>query len=292
MIFRMLAAMKASSSVVLVLLLSAWLAGCAGNVPAAQVEGAIPVDRAPPPAGARVLRELKAVDGHGCGIFGTLGTYEGAVALLREQARALGADYVRVTDVKEPAATHECVEKAFTVIGVAYALRPTPVPPPVASAPAGAATPATLATGATAALPSRGLTVGATGCSFVPLAPGAARELSFSARVPRGARLGAWVDRLGPAPTPEGIALEYDPAARRISLVRKPGNVAVTVGPEPFELDDAWHEWRLLRAPDRISVWLDGTLLLLYAAPAPTADGGFLLEGEGVELRQVLAATP
>ncbi|HEX5100882.1 MAG TPA: hypothetical protein VFV94_15330 [Polyangiaceae bacterium] len=96
------------------------LAACSTSTPEPQAPETIRVDKGPPPTGARKLRELKAVDGHGCGIFGTLGTYAGAVAKLREQARALGADYVTVTDVKEPAATRECVEKAFTVTGVAY----------------------------------------------------------------------------------------------------------------------------------------------------------------------------
>jgi len=284
----MLAGMKASSSPLLIAVLATWLVGCAKSVPEAQSPEPIRVDRAAPPMGARKLRELKAVDGHGCGIFGTLGTYEGAVALLREQARALGADYVRITDVKEPAATHSCVEKEYTVLGVAYAVRVEPTPA-AAAAPSGPATPVASGTGTVS---SRGLALGATGCSFGTLAPGAERTLSFSARVPRGAHLGAWIDRVSPAPTPEGIALDYDPAARRISLVRKPSNVAVAVGPEPFELDEAWHEWRVLRAPDRIAVWLDDKLLLLHAAPAPSAGGGFLLEGEGVELRQISAATP
>lgn len=286
----MLAPMKASSHVLLVLALWASVVGCAKSIPEAESAHAIRVERAAPPAGARMLRELKAVDGHGCGIFGTLGTYEGAVALLREQARAIGSDYVRITDVKEPAATHECVEKAYTLTGVAYVVRAAPAP--VAPATSGSATPVATAPRAVAPLPSRGLPLGKAGCAFGSLAPGSARLLSFSARVPRGSRFGAWVDRVDSTPAPAGVALDYDPAARRIALVRRPGNVAVTVGPEPFELDDGWHEWRILRAADRISVWLDDRLLLLYAAPAPSATAELLLEGDGVELRQVTVATP
>ena len=63
---------------------------------------------------------MKAVDGNGCGLLGTLGTYDGAAALLSQRARALGADYVQVTSVKEPVATRECVEKTYTLSGVAY----------------------------------------------------------------------------------------------------------------------------------------------------------------------------
>jgi hypothetical protein len=269
------------------------LAGCASSTPEPQTPEGIRVDRAPPPPGARKVRDLKAVDGHGCGIFGTLGTYEGAVDDLRAQARAVGADYVQVTDVKEPAATRECVEKAFTVTGVAYAVRTEPAPAPVAAA---AATSASNAAAAPAAgngeLAGRGLLLGPTGCGFGSPAPGAARSLSFSARVPRGARLAAWIDRNGSVGMPEGIALEYEPAARRIALVRKPGSVAVSVGPEPFELDEGWHAWRVLRAPDRISVWLDEKLVLLHAAPAPSVDGGFLLEGERIEVSEVRVAAP
>jgi len=269
------------------------LAGCATPTPEPQTPDAIRVELVAPPPGAKKLRELKAVDGHGCGIFGMLGTYDGAVAKLREQARALGADYLYVTDVKEPAATHECVEKEFTVSGVAYAVRAetgTPPPAPAAAAavpPSAATTPA-----ANNGHPGRGLLLGPTGCSFASAAPGAARSLSFSARIPRDARFGAWIDRNAPAAPAEGIELEYDAVARRIALVRKPGNVAVSVGPEPFELDDGWHAWRVLRAPDRISVWIDEKLVLLYAAPAPAADGVFLLEGERVEVSEVRVAAP
>ena len=268
------------------------LAGCAASTPEPQTPGAIRVDRAPPPARARKLRELKAVDGHGCGIFGTLGTYEGAVTKLRDQARALGADYVQVTDVKEPAATHECVEKAFTVSGVAYASTERAVAPAAPVVAPSVVDSAGAPPAGSGGQPSRGLLLGATGCSFESPAPGAARSLAFSARVPHTARFGAWIDRSGSAGTVEGIELEYEPGAHRIALVRKPGGVAVSVGPEPFDLDDGWHAWRVLRAPDRISVWLDEKLLLLYAAPAPNVDGGFLLEGERVEVSEVRVTAP
>jgi len=287
----MLAPMKASSHLLSVLALIASLVGCASGIPEAATVDGIRVDRAAPPASARVLRELKAVDGHGCGIFGTLGTYEGAIALLREQARALGADYVHITNVKEPAATHECVEKAYTVTGTAYVVRAAPAAAPVL-APAPSSSAAPVAAAGPPPQPGRGLLLSKSGCGFGSLAPGSARSLSFSARVPRGLRFAAWVDRVDATPTPEGIALDYDPTARRLSLVRRPGNVAVTVGSEPFDLDDGWHEWRILRAADRISVWFDDQLLLLHAAPAPSASPEFLLEGDGVELRQVVAATP
>jgi hypothetical protein len=127
--------MKASPTVLLVLALAVPHPGCAKSVPEADSAHAIRVDRTAPPAGARLLRELKAVDGHGCGIFGTLGTYEGALAILRGQARALGANYVHITDMKEPAATRECVEKAYTLIGMAYVVTPKPAPAPNVASP-------------------------------------------------------------------------------------------------------------------------------------------------------------
>ena len=275
--------------------LSFALAACATSTPEPQAPDGVHVELSPPPTGAHKLRELKAVDGHGCGIFGTLGTYAGAVAKLREQARALGANYVYVTDVKEPAATRECVEKAFAVTGVAYVVGTETVLAPVAAV---VTTPAPHAAAAAppenGGLPGRGLLLGPTGCGFGSPVPGAARSLSFSARIPRDARFGAWIDRsvATGASTPEGIELEYDPVAHRIALVRKPGNAAVSVGPEPFALDESWHTWRVLRAPDRISVFLDEKLLLLYAAPAPSVDGGFLLEGERVEVSEVRVAAP
>jgi hypothetical protein len=210
-----------------------------------------------------------------------MGSYEGAVAKLREQARALGADYLRVTDVKEPFADHECVHKEFTVTAVAYRVAPAPAAA-ATPAPLTAATPPNPVPSATPAV--RGLVLGANGCSVQAVEPGAVRTLSFSARVPSGVRLEVVID--GSPGSSDGLALVYDAAAHRVELVRTPSNAAVTIGPEPFALDDAWHEWRIERAADRVSVSLDQRVLLLYAAAAPSASG-FILRGEKVELRSI-----
>ncbi len=107
---------RATLSFVLAVLLTA----CSGSTPAAKTVDGVVIDRGPPPAGARSLGQVKAVDGNGCGLLGTLGTYDGAATLLSQRARALGADYVQITSVKEPVATRECVEKSYTLTGIAY----------------------------------------------------------------------------------------------------------------------------------------------------------------------------
>jgi hypothetical protein len=100
--------------------------GCAtatpAPAPATSPGAAIRVDKAPPAPGAQALGTLRAIDGKGCGLFGTRGTYEGALAKLREQAQKVGADYVQLTSVTEPLPNHQCVEKEYTLTGVAFRL--------------------------------------------------------------------------------------------------------------------------------------------------------------------------
>jgi hypothetical protein len=99
-------------------------AGCAAFAPKPKSADPIRVEKDAPPSGARALGELSAVDGKGCGLFGTLGSYDGAVAKLRARANALGADYVQITQVKEPQPNHECVEKEYAITGLAYRVAP------------------------------------------------------------------------------------------------------------------------------------------------------------------------
>src|SRR5688500_5566529 len=86
----------------------------------------IRVEKEAPPAGATLLETLTAVDGKGCGISGTRGSYEGAIKKLRARAKAAGADYVQITSVKEPYAERQCTRAVYTVVGSAYRIAAAP----------------------------------------------------------------------------------------------------------------------------------------------------------------------
>jgi hypothetical protein len=236
------------------------VAGCAGTVPPPAGADAVRIDKAPPAPGSRPLRGLRATDGQGCGLFTHVGTYEGASANLREQAKALGADYVQITDVKEPYADHGCVHKEFTLVGVAY--RSPTAPNPAAPQPASSGTPV--------ALPS-------TACT-------SARTIEFSARTPGTAAFGAWFDQM-PNATPSGLELRYDPSRHELALLRYPEAKTVAVADDPVELGTDWHTFRLERSADKVAVWLDGKLILLHAAADPAAGSSFALDAAGIELR-------
>lgn len=242
-------------------LLSLLLAGCAGSVPPATAADPLRVDRAPPPPGAKALAGLRATDGHGCGLFGTLGTYEGASAKLRDQARTLGADYVQITEVKEPHAERECVEKEYTLLGVAY--RSTPAPAPAVASAARPVAPAPSSAG-----------------SACP----AGRVLEFSLRSSGGARFGVWLDEPAGA-APSGLELRYDPGTHELALVRSPNEKTVAVADDPVDLGADWHAFRIERAPDLVRVTLDGKLVLLHAAAAAAPGSTFGLDADGFEVR-------
>jgi hypothetical protein len=233
---------------------------CAGHAPPANSADSVRVDKGPPGPGAQPIRALRAVDGHGCGLFGTLGTYEGASANLRDQARAIGADYVQVTEVKEPHASRECVEKEYTLLGIAYR---TTAPAFVAPAPL-----------ASASAPAPATSAGCRG----------GRALEFSARADHSAAFGVWIDET-PSSAPSGLQLRYEPSAQRIELVRYPEATAVAVSDARVDLGTEWHAWRLERSADRVSVWLDGALILLHAAPPPVENASFGVDAQGLELR-------
>lgn len=241
-------------------LLGLSLGACAGSVPQAASADAIRIDKAPPAPGSQPLRGLRATDGHGCGLFTHVGTYEGASANLREQAKALGADYVQITAVKEPYADHGCVHKEFTLVGVAY------------RSPAAAKQTATVATssGTSAATPSAA-------CTSV-------RTLEFSARQQGTAAFGVWFDQV-PNATPSGLELRYEPSRHELALVRYPEAKTVAVADDPVDLGSDWHGFRLERSADKVAVWLDDKLILLHAAAAPGERASFAVDAGGIELR-------
>ena len=255
-------------------LFAAIVAGCA---PATVAKSADPirVEKEEPPAGATLLQTLTAVDGQGCGITGTRGSYEGAIRKLRAQAKAAGANYVQITSVKEPYAEHQCTRAVFTVVGSAYRVAAEPHRPVVASSPLPAAP--------TSAAPAR---------LVLP------QSLSFSARLSGGSGFTVAFDAPSPTapstaaqrPPPAGFELKYDRAARRLVLLRQPGAAAVSVAPEPFELDTNWHDWQVVRGAEQISISIDQKPVLTYVAPA-THPANFRLLADSLELRNLSVTT-
>jgi hypothetical protein len=88
-------------------------------VPAANDEArSIHVGKADPPPGSR---ELGAVAGMHDRSHGD-GTYEGALALLRDEAAKLGADYVEIMEISEPHTRSPPMDGTFIIRGMAYKL--------------------------------------------------------------------------------------------------------------------------------------------------------------------------
>ena len=70
--------------------------------------------------------------GNGCGGFGRLGSYEGAVTDLKNKAHSMGADYVQIMTISEPHAAPGCFVNTYKISGTAYKqTRPTPSPLPI-----------------------------------------------------------------------------------------------------------------------------------------------------------------
>jgi hypothetical protein len=266
-----------------VALIISLLASCSVSSPPPHHPGELRIDKASPPAGAQPLGQLRAVDGSGCGMFGTPGTYAGALAKLRARAEALGADYIELTLVKEPYVDHHCKHREYVLEGKAYRVHTRPPAAPTASAAPIPATPSAPALASTAS----GMLLAASGCAF--RSPSStSHALTFSARATKNLRV--WID----VSEPDAPALElvYDRTARRLALLRHPGEALLSVAPEPFELDDTWHTWRVLRTPEQIVVTLDSRQVLVYIAPAPAGETGFRIDADGLELRDIATATP
>ncbi len=74
------------------------------------------------PVGALEIGPVEVKHGSGCGFAGSKGSYEGAYALLRNEAGKLGADYVQIMTITGPYSDGQCAHNAFVMRGVAYKL--------------------------------------------------------------------------------------------------------------------------------------------------------------------------
>ena len=64
---------------------------------------------------------MDATNGGGCGGYGRIGSYDGAVIDLRNRTAAVGGDYVEIVAMVPP---HQsgglCVDDTFAIHGIAY----------------------------------------------------------------------------------------------------------------------------------------------------------------------------
>jgi hypothetical protein len=119
------------------------LASCeAAPVAVAPEAKQVTVAKADPPPGSREIGPLEVRHGSGCGGFGEKGTYESAMAELRNQTAQKGGNYVQIMTMTEPHSEHGCFDNRFIVRGVVFQVNSTPAAElPVAKASPDACTP-------------------------------------------------------------------------------------------------------------------------------------------------------
>jgi hypothetical protein len=109
------------------------LSGCATSPvqldPGAQ---AVKVAKSDPTDNFQELGPVSGYNGQGCGLYGSLGTYEGAVTNLKNKAHAMGADFVQIFTINEPSSEPLCWDNQYTLSGTAYRkVRGAPSPMPI-----------------------------------------------------------------------------------------------------------------------------------------------------------------
>jgi hypothetical protein len=97
---------------------------------------AVKIGKADPTPDMQEIGPIEARNGSGCGAFGELGSYEGALAVLRNNAATMGADYVQIFTMREPYSDGRCRHNDFTIRGIAF--RSAKVPAPADGSPAAA----------------------------------------------------------------------------------------------------------------------------------------------------------
>jgi hypothetical protein len=259
------------------------LSACAGQVPTPAAIDALVVSKDEPPADAVKVADIQAQDGSGCGITGTGGSYEGALRKLRLRAKALGADFVQLTNVKEPYHDHQCAHREFILTGVAYRVGS----PDAASGPAASAAP-TASASAPPTIEEAGpaFRIGHAGLTLRAANAPTPASLTLAARL-TGSRLAIWIDESEGAAGASGFAVRYERDGRKLEVWKYPEATAISVAAEPVELDQRVHVWRVTRSAEQIEVFLDGKRLLVTLVKAAAPESSFRLEPEQLEVRRI-----
>jgi S1-C subfamily serine protease len=88
-------------------------------------ESTVRIGKAEPSGNAQELGPVTGTDGAGCGLFGYRGTPERAYMKLKDNAAALGANYVQIYSIAEPYMSGGCFVNVFTISGMAYKISAT-----------------------------------------------------------------------------------------------------------------------------------------------------------------------
>jgi S1-C subfamily serine protease len=88
-------------------------------------ESTVRIGKAEPSGNAQVLGPVTGTDGFGCGLIGHRGTPERAYMKLKDNAAALGANYVQIYSIAEPHMSGGCFVNVFTISGMAYKISAT-----------------------------------------------------------------------------------------------------------------------------------------------------------------------
>lgn len=103
-------------------LLIGFVGGCAtADIPAlSPVAQKVTIRKGDPSDDYKEIGPISVSNGSGCGGFGELGTYEGAMAEMKNKAAAMKADYVRLDLAKEPYLAPNCRVNEYILRGVAF----------------------------------------------------------------------------------------------------------------------------------------------------------------------------
>jgi len=93
---------------------------CAPTIQLTTTAHGVVVAHQPPPASSRNLGLVIATHGNGCGFVGLRGTEEGALALLKNKAADMGADYVQIEKMIAPHRGPGCLHNEYRIEGTSY----------------------------------------------------------------------------------------------------------------------------------------------------------------------------
>lgn len=103
------------------------LQGCASKA-VIPIDGTdrVKVVKSDPPSNYKMIAPITATDGSGCGAFGSVGSYNNAVMLIKNIAYQMGGDYVQIYTMEAPYFRPGCRVNTYTISGTLYKSRPQP----------------------------------------------------------------------------------------------------------------------------------------------------------------------